>query len=52
MTFLPDADGEVVAVSYTIWGGHPVPAPRYKPPMGPSSQGYSHVVYRLTNYMY
>jgi hypothetical protein len=82
MTFLPDADGEVVAVSvrkrhflrchlyikciilprqardkhrestqksavfsqYTLWDGHKVPAPHYKPPTGPVSQGYSHVV--------
>ena len=50
MTFLPDAEGEVAAVSYTIWDGHPVPANHYKPPMGPVSQGYSHVVYRLENY--
>ena len=26
MSFYPDADGEVVAVSYTIWDGHAVPA--------------------------
>ena len=37
-------------MSYTLWDGHPHPAPHYKPPMGPVSQGYSHVVYRLTNY--
>jgi hypothetical protein len=49
MTFIPDALGEVVGVSFTIWDGQAVPAPYYKPPMGPVSQGYSHVVYRLTN---
>ena len=37
-------------MSYTLWDGHSHPAPHYKPPMGPISQGYSHVVYRLTNY--
>lgn len=44
MTFLPDAGGEVVAVSYSIWDGHPVST------RNGVSQGYSHVVYRLTNY--
>ena len=50
MTFYPDVDGEIVAVSYSIWDGHAVPAPHYKAPVGPVSQGYSHVLYRLTNY--
>ena len=50
MSFFPDPAGEIVAVSYSIWDGHAVPAPHYKPPMGPVSQGYSHVLYRLTNY--